>query len=66
MDNEATRIGGAGGSQLAVGAVLAHTYEIVRFIRAGVRVGEGHHGCSPLRVRAPSWASSRIAWCWRT
>src|SRR5690606_34341942 len=35
MDTEATRIGGAGGGQLAVGAVLAHTYEIVRFIRAG-------------------------------
>jgi tRNA A-37 threonylcarbamoyl transferase component Bud32 len=35
MDNEATRIGGAGGGQLAVGLVLAHTYEIVRFIRAG-------------------------------
>jgi serine/threonine-protein kinase len=34
MDNEATRIGSVGG-QLAVGAVLAHTYEIVRFIRAG-------------------------------
>jgi tRNA A-37 threonylcarbamoyl transferase component Bud32 len=35
MDNEATRIGGVGGGQLALGAVLAHTYEIVRFIRAG-------------------------------
>jgi serine/threonine-protein kinase len=38
MDNEATRIGAAGasgGGQLAVGSVLAHTYEIVRFIRAG-------------------------------
>lgn len=35
MDNEATRIGGAGGGQLGVGSVLAHTYEIVRFIRAG-------------------------------
>jgi tRNA A-37 threonylcarbamoyl transferase component Bud32 len=35
MDNEATRIGGAGGGQLAAGSVLAHSYEIVRFIRAG-------------------------------
>jgi serine/threonine-protein kinase len=35
MDHEATRIGSAGGGQLAVGLVLAHTYEIVRFIRAG-------------------------------
>ncbi len=35
MDNEATRIGAAGGGQLAVGSVLAHTYQIVRFIRAG-------------------------------
>ena len=35
MDNEATRIGAAGGGQLAIGSVLAHTYEIVRFIRAG-------------------------------
>jgi tRNA A-37 threonylcarbamoyl transferase component Bud32 len=35
MDNEATRVGGVGGGQLALGTVLAHTYEIVRFIRAG-------------------------------
>jgi tRNA A-37 threonylcarbamoyl transferase component Bud32 len=35
MDNEATRIGGAGGGQLVAGSVLAHSYEIVRFIRAG-------------------------------
>lgn len=35
MDNEATRIGGTADGQLAVGSVLAHTYEIVRFVRAG-------------------------------
>jgi tRNA A-37 threonylcarbamoyl transferase component Bud32 len=35
MNNDATRIGAPGGGQLAVGSVLAHTYQIVRFIRAG-------------------------------
>jgi eukaryotic-like serine/threonine-protein kinase len=35
MDNEATRLGGLADGQLAVGSVLAHTYEIVRFVRAG-------------------------------
>ena len=39
MGNEATRIGAAGSSrgagQLSVGSILAHTFEIVRFIRAG-------------------------------
>lgn len=35
MNNDATRIGAAGGGQLAVGSVLAHTYQIVRFIRSG-------------------------------
>jgi tRNA A-37 threonylcarbamoyl transferase component Bud32 len=35
MSNEATRIGAPGGGQVAIGLVLAHTYQIVRFIRAG-------------------------------
>jgi serine/threonine-protein kinase len=35
MNNDATRIGAPGGGQLATGSVLAHTYQIVRFIRAG-------------------------------
>jgi serine/threonine-protein kinase len=35
MENEATRIGALGPGQFSVGAVLAHTFEIVRFIRAG-------------------------------
>ena len=39
MDNEATRIGAPGSAhgagQLAIGSILAHTFEIVRFIRAG-------------------------------
>jgi eukaryotic-like serine/threonine-protein kinase len=35
MSNEATRIGAPGGGQVVIGLVLAHTYQIVRFIRAG-------------------------------
>ena len=39
MSNESTRIGAAGSArgagQLVAGAILAHTFEIVRFIRAG-------------------------------
>jgi len=35
MENEATRIGALGAGQFSVGSVLAHTFEIVRFIRAG-------------------------------
>jgi tRNA A-37 threonylcarbamoyl transferase component Bud32 len=39
MENGATRIGAAGSArgagQLSIGSILAHTFEIVRFIRAG-------------------------------
>ncbi|MEM7022258.1 MAG: serine/threonine-protein kinase [Pseudomonadota bacterium] len=35
MDHDTTRIVTSGDGQLQVGSILAHTYEIVRFIRAG-------------------------------